>query len=507
MKKVLLDTNVVIHREKSNINRTDIGLLFRWLDKLRYEKCIHRVTVAEIRRHEDLVVRETMAVKLDSYSELKTLAPEDAKIKKVLAEDVTENDRNDTLLLNEVHAGRVDCLITEDKGLHRKAGALLAQGRVFTIEDFLSKVDTENPALTTYKVLSVRDSLFGKLKLSDSFFDSFKEDYGHARFEKWFNNKANETVYVSTDEENGVVAFLYLKIEREDENYSDIQPAFSRKKRLKVGTFKVISTGHKLGERFLKIVFDNAMKSRVEEIYVTIFETADHLPLIDLLKEWGFVRHGIKTSDSGAEQVYVRDFRAQVSDDIKSSYPFISSEQRKFIVSIRPEYHTDLLPDSILKTERPEDFQALKGHRNAIQKVFISRSIQRDMCPNDIVVFYRTGGYHTSVVTTIGVIESVVKNISDADKFIELCRKRSVFSDDELLEHWNYNAHNRPFIVNFLYVYSFPAPRLNMAKLIELGVIADVRSAPRGFEPLSDRDFNLILEHSNADKSFIVDQT
>jgi len=30
--------------------------------------------------------------------------------------------------------------------------------------------------------------------------------------------------------------------------------------------------GFRLGERFLKIIFDNALKQKVEEIYVTIFE-------------------------------------------------------------------------------------------------------------------------------------------------------------------------------------------------------------------------------------------
>ena len=70
-------------------------------------------------------------------------------------------------------------------------------------------------------------------------------------------------------ERGDLVAFLYLKREGFDENYSDISPTFNRAQRLKIGTFKVLSNGFKLGERFLKIVFDNALLYRVDEIYVT----------------------------------------------------------------------------------------------------------------------------------------------------------------------------------------------------------------------------------------------
>ncbi len=80
---------------------------------------------------------------------------------------------------------------------------------------------------------------------------------------------------------------MYLKTEGSDENYSDIDPMFSKKKRLKVGTFKVVSNGVRLGERFLKIIFDNAILNQVEEIYVTIFgRTEEQQRLIGLMEDW-----------------------------------------------------------------------------------------------------------------------------------------------------------------------------------------------------------------------------
>ena len=40
--RILIDTNIVIHREANQIVNEDIGLLFNWLDRLSYEKCVHK---------------------------------------------------------------------------------------------------------------------------------------------------------------------------------------------------------------------------------------------------------------------------------------------------------------------------------------------------------------------------------------------------------------------------------------------------------------------------------
>lgn len=251
--KVLLDTNIVIHREAATVTNEDIGVLFRWLDKLNHTKCIHPVTVEEIGKHEDPRVRKSFQVKLATYNVLKTQAPLSEKVRLVTARlDKSQNDRNDTAIINELYSGRVDALITEDKRLMNKASLLGISDKVFTIDAFLEKVNTEYPDLADYKVLSVRKSLFGNLDLSDDFFTSFKEDY--PGYEAWFNKKADETVYVCLSE-NKPLALLYLKAEGKSEDYSDIDPPLPPKKRLKIGSFKVTLNGFRLGERFLKIVF------------------------------------------------------------------------------------------------------------------------------------------------------------------------------------------------------------------------------------------------------------
>jgi hypothetical protein len=299
---------------------------------------------------------------------------------------------------------------------------------------------------------------------------------------------------------------LHFKLEsaeHENESYNDILPALVKKKRLKIGTFKVVINGYKIGERFLKIIFDNALRQNVEEIYVTIFKKRpEQERLVALLEEWGFMHHGEKTTQNGQELVYIRDFTERGNANIESpklSYPFINKNSDCYIVPIYPQYHTELFPDSILNNESPDNFIESEPHRNAIAKAYISRSLERCLKAGDIVVFYRTGvpgnAINTGVATTFGIVESVITSIPDSTAFLSLCRKKSVFSDRQLLEHWNYSQTNKPFVVNFLYVFSYPK-RPNLRWLNENGIIPDIRDMPRGFRKISRSDFEKIYRYS-----------
>ena len=479
--RALLDTNIIIHRETSRILNENIGTLFQWLDKMQYIKNVHPITVEEI--------------KLGSYQVLKTVAPLHENVEKTSDEiDTTGNDKNDTLLLNEVYCSRVDLLITEDKKIHQKAKALGIEDKVFRIDSFIEKAISENPTLVDYKTLSVKKEYFGNIKIGDSFFDSFREDY--KGFDNWFNTKAENTSYICSYK-GTINAFLFIKKEDETENYSDITPVLPPKNRLKIGTFKVTANGFKLGERFLKIIFDNALKQKVDEIYVTIFDKSEEQKrLISLLEYWGFKFWGTKESSTGTENVYVRHFEKPANkDNPKLTFPFLSSEARVFLIPIKPEFHTELFPDSILRTESPLDFVENQPHRNAIKKVYVSHSKERDLNTGDLIVFYRTGGYYKSVITTIGIVDELFYPTT-LNELTNACRKRTALSDKELQNYWNL-YQRKPFVVNFLYAYTLPNPFvLNLKRLIEIGVISGVDNAPRGFKEIGWDSFVKIYKEA-----------
>ena len=500
--KALLDTNIIIHREANKIVSQDIGILYRWLDRGQYTKCIHSATIAEVKKNPNKETVDLFLVKLKSYEVIEIPSPLQDKVKTVSEQfDTTDNDKVDTVLLNEVFVGRVDILITEDKKIHKKAQELGIQDKIFTIDSFLEKIFAEHPELVNYKVLNVQKLKFGKIDINDTFFNSLKEDY--AGFDKWFIKKYDEEAYITINSNNGMLlSFLYLKVEDENENYSNINPQFSSKRRLKIGTFKVISNGFRLGERFMKIIFDNALKNHVQEIYVTVYDKRpEQHRLIDLLEQWGFVLWGTKGE---GELVYVRDFSPQFNiENLKSCFPYISKGRNVYVVPIYPEYHTELLPDSILNTESPEEFIEDFPHRNCINKVYVSRAMEPYPNIGDILVFYRTGGYYKSVVTTIGEVLEVKSDFLNENDFILYCRKKSVYPEQALRDIWRYSTR-KPFVVNFLYTYSFPH-RINMKELINLKVLLGVNDAPRGFKPITKEQFEIILKETRSDESFIID--
>lgn len=145
--RILIDTNIIIHREANRVFNEDIGLLFNWLDKLKFEKCVHPLSIEEISGYQDEEVVKTIKIKIANYNLLKTESADDPLITQIRQSDKSRNDFIDTSILNEVYNNRVDYLISEDRGVHRKANFLGCGVKVFKIDAFLEKCIAENPQL------------------------------------------------------------------------------------------------------------------------------------------------------------------------------------------------------------------------------------------------------------------------------------------------------------------------------------------------------------------------
>lgn len=499
--KILLDTNIIIHREASKIYKPEIGQLFKWIDNLKYSKYIHPLTVEELERYKDPNALDTMSIKIQSYNLLKHQAPLGEEIQKVSKKvDNQDNDINDTQILNEVYAGRVDVLISEDKKIHTKAKLLGIEDKVFKIQNFLEKVTAENPELVDFKVLAVKKVDFAEVNIKDSFFDSFREDY--AEFDMWFNDKSEESCYVCHSDGN-LTAFLFVKTESEKENYSNISPIFQPKKRLKIGTLKVTGNGYKIGERFLKTIFDNAIQLKVEEIYVTLFtKRPEQEQLIEMLEEWGFVYHGLKTTKNGEERVYVRSFGKNLPKSIqnpKLTFPFFSRETDKYIIKIESQYHTELFPDSINTREDKSKYTENEPHRNRISKAYISHSKDRNLKSGDIVLIYRIGEegtqkIYTSTITTICIVENIKNDFKNFDDFFDSCNRKTMIPKEDLrIKWWDKYPKYRPFVINFLFAHSLPTPKPTIKNLIDLKIFEDSKSIPLGFIKLTNEQFSELI--------------
>lgn len=496
--RVLLDTNIIIHRENRQVTNYSIGHLFYWLDKLKCEKIIHPLSVKEIEKYNDKQTQELYKVKLSSYNRL-SVHEEIADSLLVVFKDAdkTENDRIDTALLNTVFLKHVDLFITEDKKLRQKAEKIGLSDKVYSINHFITSASERYPSLIEYKALSVKQTHFGELDINDHFFDTFKKDY--PGFEDWFARKCDEEAYICNDDKNNILGFLYLKTEEETEAYPYMQPAFLPKRRLKVGTFKVESTGFRLGERFIKIIFDNALKRKVDEIYVTLFEDRQELgALQELFERWGFKRYGVNHSTGKEEAVFVKTLNTYDSTlSPKKNFPNIRHNVNKFIMTIKACWHTHLLPDSQLRTENQINFLGNDACKYALQKVYIPWSTETHGAqPGDLVFFYRMGEpyekkAHKSVLSTLCIVDEIKTDLHSENDLIRYCQNRSVFPKEELRSIWK-RFNGNMIVVKFIQV----APLVKRPILKDLWEekILSFPNGPQSFTKITDAQYEKILQ-------------
>lgn len=127
-----------------------------------------------------------------------------------------------------------------------------------------------------------------------------------------------------------------------------------------------------------------------------------------------------------------------IHNDQLLDYPRVSQKgKKKYLLSIFPEFHTRLFPDSIL---RNESFNVIEdvSHTNSIHKAYISFAPISNLNSGDLIVIYRTSdkkgpAKYRSVATSICVVEEMKSKsdfISSID-FIDYC-KHSIFTTEEL---------------------------------------------------------------------------
>ena len=348
---------------------------------------------------------------------------------------------------------------------------------------------------------------FSDIDLNDSFFDSLRASY--PEFNEWYNKKAaaGATAYCYYVD-NELKDFLYLKIEEEE--LSDLTPALPAKKRLKVGTFKVDNDNRHTtrGERFMKKIMDMAIAEDVDEIYVTMFPTEELQGLIRMFEKFGFSHIADKPHEGGnAEYVLIKDMTTHV-DDFKLDYPFVKkASSNKYVLSIVPEFHTHLFPDSILKNEKKYDLIQDVSETNSIYKIYLCwMQGTRNLKAGDKLIIYRTSdekgkAYYRSVCTSVCTVCEVktYRDFENEEEFIKYTNRYSVFKEHEL-RRW-YKNKNYFIVIKMVYNIAFTKKVINMVMKEQVGL------NPKywGFFKLTDAQFDKLLELGEIDERYIID--
>lgn len=339
---------------------------------------------------------------------------------------------------------------------------------------------------------------FSQINLADPFFDSLKQDY--TEFSQWFTKKSNEKAYVLFSElDNSIQGLMYVKIEQQ---VTDIAPPLLHTA-LKIGTFKFNPQQTLRGHRFLKKALDIAIHQQIKYLYLTVF--SKHESLIKLFETYGFHRYGEKQTANGTEYVYVRDLSQHQRNTLKD-YPLIQPKGvNKYLLAIKPQYHTALVPEAILNNE-PLNIVKDVSHSNSIQKIYLSAAKNAtSLKQGDLIILYRTSdgtsaAAYRSVVTAVCTVLEIknINDFNDEKKFLDYCEKFSVFSKKDLCEF--YAKKSYPYIIRFVFNFAFPKRPIRQELIDEVGIPTDRLV----LKQITDTQFNQILELGNANESFII---
>ncbi len=205
------------------------------------------------------------------------------------------------------------------------------------------------------------------------------------------------------------------------------------------------------------------------------------------------------------EPLHVPEGESILHFDMRVYPRFYDGEHvRKFVVPIRPEFHTVLFPEIAEATPSPlfpenKFFFGRGGDQdrtpgNTIRKVYICRSPTRTLMAGDILLFYMSKSEdhaRSQCVTSIGVVERC-QLACDGIELSRFVGRRSVYSQDSL-NSLDATPESPVLVIDFLLNAHFQSPiRLN--ELIRIGVFN--RSPSQSIKKLSQEAYSAVLEKS-----------
>lgn len=475
----LIDTNVIIHLEDNKAVEPAFSAFTSLAAKHKVDIFVHDAARDDIGRDTDIVRRKISLSKLDKFQRLeKVRGLTKEELRTEFGSLARPNDVVDATLLHAINIGAADFLVTQDRGLHDRARRHSAElgRRILYVADAVQLLRTTFEPIET-PVRYVEEVSAHTIPLSDSIFDSLREDY--AGFDTWWTEKCvkqHRSCWIVDDD--GVAGILV----RKDETSQNTDATQKFSKILKICTFKVRpeKRGFKIGELLLKKAFWFAQRNRYNLIYITTFENQDSL--IDLLEYFGFIHTA--TKDDG-ERIYEKSMSSNALspaighsrfDVHRLNYPrfIIDNDTEAFGIPIREDYRDVLYPD-LRQPVQLDLFDPLgkgsgpKRPGNTIRKVYLCRSPSNLGTAGALLLFYKGKSIHppSQAVTAIGIFEDFQLAKSTRELML-MTGGRSVYSEKDL-ENWA-AAPDRPVkVINYLLAaYAEPAVPLNQLKQLNI---------------------------------------
>lgn len=233
-----------------------------------------------------------------------------------------------------------------------------------------------------------------------------------------------------------------------------------------------------------------------------------------MFERYGFWREAEKVTANGTELVLTRRFNFKYDgvENTNKNYPLVNFrgdttyQPQIYLLSIYPEWHTRLLPDSILRNEDTSIVQDVSP-TNSIHKVYLTAMSGIDhLKRGDILFIYRTGdnagpAYYRALVSSVCVVEEYrhIDSFGSYHEFERYCAPYSVFSQEELQRFWQVRKY--PHILRFSYNIALPKRIIRKDLLEQVGLS---EGAYFGFMPLTHQQAYHILRLGQVNESFVI---
>ena len=488
--KIIFDTNILIHIEDPKELSPNLQDLLNIIRRYGHQIFIHPASLKDISNDKDVQRRSIILSKLKGYPPIKSPPKPSIDFVSIMGPSTNSNEINDNEILFAIYKNAANFLITEDKGLYKKACKINLEDRVLSIDSALGYFNELYERMIPTHALLKEDFLHN-IDIEDTFFDSLKEEY---EFRKWFNDKSIEGrkcwVY---HEDYHIKALLILKEENE---LIETSPPIPARRRLKIATLKSDLPGFKLGELFLKMAFQYCIGNQIFETYLTHFRKEDDA-LINLIESYGFETAGFLKKNN--EEVLIKKLipienKLSALDISKKYYPSFkdSPDIRKFLVPIIPEYHDRLFPDFKQRQMRITEYSEMNIPGNAIRKAYLSGSTIKKIRTGDILLFYRS--HDLRAVTAIGVVDQEPVHLNEADEVVGIVGKRSVYTYDEIKK-----KAQKPVLVTMFRHHLFLPKPLDLPYLRQNGI-----AVPQSIIELNHKQYMAIKKGGGLDERFTV---
>jgi ribosomal protein S18 acetylase RimI-like enzyme len=480
--KLLLDANILIALEDPRVVPPGVALLAQKCQLYSIAMYVDEACIEDIKRDPNLVRREATLSKLEKFPVLFDVAH------RPLSEQVTrfgaisnQNDSCDVQMLDTLDLGIVDFLVTEDRGILRRATNAGLRGRVFTVLDALGWIQrTFEPK--EFRLRYIVSRKVHQIDGNDAIFVGLRQDY--AGFDEWLAKcrRAHRDCWIV--EIAGQLAGVVIY---KAETHTEAQTTHTGPRILKICTLKMKEDyqGEKFGEQLLKKILWYAQGNCFDLVYVTAFPK--HELLITLLQTFGFeITQRRNNGEIVMERIMVSGEPPSLSEEgalrfDRQRYPaFVDGPAiAKYIVPIKHEFHIILFPEIAEAPELPlfpnQRFLVSGGKSrdrtpgNTIRKVYVCRSPTRTLRAADLVLFYlsKTNDLvRSQSVTTVGVVERC-QFATSTQELVRLVGRRSVYAKEDL-ESFDASEKSPVLVIDFL-LHGHFKPHVSLEALLRAG--------------------------------------